>query len=380
MRDIDTIMLPEIIVTPDDDYDLFKGSLSDTPIRDYHKFFDLPYIQPPTGVPANLGLVVPSIFSKNLRDFIGNYILANFAEFGLGKDPEKTFTALLKSIAEYVCSQAFIYPKDKETINILCKNDLSFSFKYVANSTITMTLPATFIREEVLTFLNQEYIKLKAQLLEFEAVKSVPEPPADLSNKVDFGASLYLAYNALNLYYKSTEKSSNPATSLDMMRHYWSNTGEALDLSDLGLNDIVASLVRQNGELGKPDNQSVHSDFQQQIANGERLHFKQDYDFGVYNPYNALWAIGGATISGAFEFDHFSTGEEPGTYYAIGTIKYNFYDRFSDAYDLFNVIEMDVDIFGTPYDITGKWSEKVQIIMNQEQYLKLKKLITNTPN
>ncbi|WP_115591037.1 hypothetical protein [Actinobacillus lignieresii] len=161
-------------------------------------------------------------------------------------------------------------------------------------------------------------------------------------------------------------------TSLGLMMHYWCGRGEPMTLSEIGVKERVISLVQEPNQLGKKGGHSVYKDFITQILKQNVTSFKNSYtfrsvwdgvvDIEVIN--DPLWAIGSATLSGKF-FGR--TINENGKYYLKGRIDYEFYDEFSDPYDILNFTQEKWDPNGNPFDIIDKWSIEIKESITKEE-------------
>ncbi|HDZ3530724.1 TPA: hypothetical protein RSV51_002130, partial [Mannheimia haemolytica] len=147
---------------------------------------------------------------------------------------------------------------------------------------------------------------------------------------------------------------NTPVTSFDMLYYYRAKTGKSVTLKQLGLFNTVRELVKKPNALGKKDNRSVHGDFIQQIITKNARSFKNTYSFkeGIWNINNALWAIGSAIVEGNFTGSAVQKGDR---FYLEGSIDYSFYDKFTDPYDIFNIIPGEWNPDGTSYDIKDNW-------------------------
>ncbi|MDC2824607.1 hypothetical protein PHA51_00950 [Rodentibacter pneumotropicus] len=156
--------------------------------------------------------------------------------------------------------------------------------------------------------------------------------------------------------------------SIGLLGHFLGQSGEALTLSQLGLQDDVQKMVKTKGELGKDIQHSLHGDFLNQILQGSKS-FHNGYKLGGF-PLSMRWAIGGVTISGEFFGD---VVEQRGRYYLIGTVHYSLLDHFSDVWDTLNLTPDDHNNFGgEPFNITGNWVEPVNESISKAQYERLK--------
>ncbi|MEX0447788.1 hypothetical protein [Xenorhabdus sp. SGI246] len=165
--------------------------------------------------------------------------------------------------------------------------------------------------------------------------------------------------------------SSNEMSSFDLLTHYFGNSGRALTLHDIGVHERVRELIKKpdafKGLFESKDGTSVQSRFISQIQNGNRISFENTYDFRTpSSSFNdPLWAIGGATVSGRLHVvSAVSYGQ---TYQLSAIITYKLYDRFSDPVDLLNVFPGEWDP-GTPFDITGQWTENVNFSVSKYVY------------
>lgn len=170
----------------------------------------------------------------------------------------------------------------------------------------------------------------------------------------------------------TSQNRNTPVTSFDMLYYYRAKTGKAVTLKQLGLFNTVRELVKKPNALGKKDNRSVHGDFIQQIITKNSRSFKNTYSFkeGVWNINNALWAIGGAIVEGNFTGSAVQKGDR---FYLEGSIDYSFYDKFTDPYDIFNIIPGEWNPDGTSYDIKDNWRENISIPIDERAYKNLNK-------
>ncbi|MCG3471636.1 hypothetical protein L7750_14895 [Xenorhabdus bovienii] len=160
----------------------------------------------------------------------------------------------------------------------------------------------------------------------------------------------------------------NEMSGIDMYFHYTDESGKALTLSEIGVHNKVRNLMHKSGAFNKPEG-SIQSRFISQIQQGERIDFENNYDFAVESKtpfFDPLWAIGGATVRGKLAD---VKAENVGDKYRVsGVIVYELYDNFTDPYDIKNVTGKEWNPNGTPYDITGKWSESVNFDVNKDIY------------
>ncbi|OOF40862.1 hypothetical protein BKK47_02850 [Rodentibacter mrazii] len=173
---------------------------------------------------------------------------------------------------------------------------------------------------------------------------------------------------------------NSKATSLHLVLYYLLADGKPVTLEQMGVNQAVQTLVTTNGKLGKLNQESLHSAFIRQILNGERLNFKNGYrlmeEREVWQINNPLWAIGGVVISGSFDGEVI---QQRGNYFLVGQVNYALSDEFSKPLDLTNTgYSLLQTEFGTPFSITGSWTEPVNIMISKQQYEKVKTLL-NSP-
>ncbi|PHM46922.1 hypothetical protein [Xenorhabdus miraniensis] len=154
----------------------------------------------------------------------------------------------------------------------------------------------------------------------------------------------------------------------DMFSHYRGDSGRSLTLSEIGVHDRVRELMHKSNAFGKADG-SIHSRFISQIQNGKGVDFNNAYDFTkeakevIFDP---LWAIGGAKVSGVLTNVN---AENIGDKYNVsGVINYKLYDNFTDPYDMKDLIGVEWNPNGTPYDIHGEWTESVNFDVKKDIY------------
>lgn len=159
-------------------------------------------------------------------------------------------------------------------------------------------------------------------------------------------------------------------SSLDLFGHFLENSGQALNLTEIGIQDQVSQMVKTPNMLGKQNGHSLQGDFIEQILQGKKS-FKNTYPMQPWWQYtnNPIWAIGGAVISGNFNGGVINQDEN---YFLKGEIHYEFYDYFTDPYDTPNIISEDINAFGKPFNIKGSWVEYIHHPITFEQYERLK--------
>ena len=140
-------------------------------------------------------------------------------------------------------------------------------------------------------------------------------------------------------------------SNLDMYAIYKNGNGSEKTLDELGLLDKVKDAVKNNENLTANKDASIEQRFINQIKEGN-TEFERSYDFT-----SVKFVLGGVTISG--EFDGTVTDNPDGTKHVEGSISYSFYDKFTDPYDVWNKIPGEWNPDGTPYEITGTWSEQI---------------------
>ena len=136
---------------------------------------------------------------------------------------------------------------------------------------------------------------------------------------------------------------------------YRNGKGEDKTLSQLGLLRKIKDAVQNNQEItkGKEGGGSIQERFINQMKAGEGMSFLNSYDFT-----KVKFALGKATVGGTF--DGTIHRNDNGTTHFDGTITYQFYDKFTDPYDLFNAIPLDLNPDGKPYTITGQWTVRIK--------------------
>ena len=147
----------------------------------------------------------------------------------------------------------------------------------------------------------------------------------------------------------STEKTSGYLYLL-----YRNGKGEDKTLSQLGLLRKIKDAVKNNQEITKEKGDgSIQDRFINQMKAGDGTSFLNSYDFT-----KVKFALGKATVGGTF--DGTIHRNDNGTTHFDGTITYQFYDKFTDPYDLFNAIPPDWNPDGKPYTITGQWTVRIK--------------------
>ena len=135
---------------------------------------------------------------------------------------------------------------------------------------------------------------------------------------------------------------------------YRNGKGEDKTLSQLGLLRKIKDAVKNNQEITKEKGDgSIQDRFINQMKAGDGTSFLNSYDFT-----KVKFALGKATVGGTF--DGIIHRNDNGTTHFDGTITYQFYDKFTDPYDLFNAIPPDWNPDGKPYTITGQWTVRIK--------------------
>ncbi|OKO99389.1 hypothetical protein [Xenorhabdus eapokensis] len=186
---------------------------------------------------------------------------------------------------------------------------------------------------------------------------------------VNFDVDKHTYENKVKPMLETTNSMSGSGMSgWDMFSHYRDDSGRALTLSEIGVQDRVRELIHKPNAFEKPEG-SIHSRFISQIQNGKGVDFNNAYDFTkeakemIFDP---LWAIGGAKVSGILTNIH---AEDIGDRYNVsGVINYELYDNFTDPYDMKDLIGIEFNPNGTPYDIKGAWSESVNFDVKKDVY------------
>ncbi|MDC9582151.1 hypothetical protein PSI15_11335 [Xenorhabdus sp. PR6a] len=102
------------------------------------------------------------------------------------------------------------------------------------------------------------------------------------------------------LFVENAKKYNNSMSSFGLLRHFFGKSSREIPLSEIGVHDQIRELMWKPGAFGRSE-ESIQSRFISQIQNGERIDFKNVYDFkkeAKYPVYDPLWGIGGAIVSG----------------------------------------------------------------------------------
>ncbi|MDE9553580.1 hypothetical protein [Xenorhabdus bovienii] len=175
-------------------------------------------------------------------------------------------------------------------------------------------------------------------------------------------------FGVLNSIFSEVLEKDTSMSSIGLWNHYKTDTGQEITLSQIGVHDKVLNLIQTPGAFKRPGNTSIQSRFISQIQNGERISFKNAYDFGTESRsiLDPLWAIGGAVVSGKLTDIEVTPR---GDYYNLsGVVNYSLYDKYGDPIDIFNWFEKDWDPFGTPFEIKGEWKQTVTIDVDKNVY------------
>ena len=155
----------------------------------------------------------------------------------------------------------------------------------------------------------------------------------------------------------STNKPKNYVGNEEMFNHYLHGQGQSLTLENLGSLELVKKAVIEEKSFGKDG--SIQSRFIRQLIRKFKI---GDKDYTFENSYNigkeiGIWAYGSGVIAG--EFNGVITENSVGDIRISGKINYFFKDKFKDPYDTFDWIPGSWDPNGTPYKITGNWSNYI---------------------
>ncbi|CDH04039.1 hypothetical protein [Xenorhabdus bovienii] len=244
-----------------------------------------------------------------------------------------------------------------------------------------------FGRFSFVIYMVIDNVKELNELLNKKHTESVNINELSLDNLADYKlreslSNLFLYYqglkNKLNKaldrelerieYLEKLFTKDNGMNGWDMLSHFRGDSGRTLNLHDIGVHNQVRELMHKQGGFEKPEG-SIQSRFISQIQRGERIDFKNQYDFAkearitIIDP---LWAIGGATVSGVLtDVKAENTGDK---YNVSGVISYKLDDKFSSPWDIYNWSPVELNFGGTPYDITGEWSEIVNFDVDKDVY------------
>ncbi|TSB21709.1 DUF4150 domain-containing protein [Psychrobacter sp. YGAH215] len=155
----------------------------------------------------------------------------------------------------------------------------------------------------------------------------------------------------------SSDKPRKPVSSEEMYGHYLYGRGQPLTLENLGSAQLLKDSVLKEGAYKRES--SVQDRFIKQLAGK----FKTgDTDYTFSNAYNVgeeidVWAYGSSVISGKFNgtIEKNSAGDTR----ISGKIDYKYTDDFKDPYDTFDNFSGNWDPNGTPYKVTGSWTNYV---------------------
>ncbi|MCT8342019.1 MULTISPECIES: hypothetical protein [Photorhabdus] len=210
--------------------------------------------------------------------------------------------------------------------------------------------------EKVLNRLMENYAKGNMTRVKMEYLNLLSLRKSNFS-KTSIGATQAFNDNA---------KKDNSMSSFGLLSHFFGKSGREISLSEIGVHDQIRGLMQKPGAFGRSEG-SIQSRFISQIQNGERIDFKNGYDFGTEKKvpvYDPLWGIGGATVSG--KLTDVSAEKMGDGYNVYGVIHYKLYDKFTDPYDTFNWGKEDNNWFGEPFDITGEWKENVNFHVERQ--------------
>jgi len=138
----------------------------------------------------------------------------------------------------------------------------------------------------------------------------------------------------------------------DSLEHYWNGGGITVDLNDIGHLSTI-----KNSPVTVEAMERFHSQINAKVAEVSmnrpglyevHVDFKRSYSF-----IRDSFFIGNAILQG--EFNGIVISRAGGGYFTSGNLNVYFYDRYTDPYDVANLIEKDYNPNGIPYDIVGKW-------------------------
>ena len=157
----------------------------------------------------------------------------------------------------------------------------------------------------------------------------------------------------------SSDKNLNRlANSTEMYQHYRYGKGEALTLENLGSAQLLKDSVLKEGAYQRESSiqdRFIQNDLFRKFKEGDKNYtFSNSYDVGKEID---IWAYGSSVISGKFS----GTIEKnsAGNTRISGKIDYRYTDEFEDPYDTFDNFPGSWDPNGTPYKITGSWTNYV---------------------
>ncbi len=146
-----------------------------------------------------------------------------------------------------------------------------------------------------------------------------------------------------------------PWTSADLFNHFTDNSGRAVTLSEIGLEDTIRNASITRSVMGRFAEQIKQKAIKEANALGVGTHAFEDSFNNSYDFTPVVWAIGGATLRGSF-VGTFSLNSD-GSFSFGGSATIHFYDYFNDPYDIGEMTGIDVNLPGTPYNISGDWTE-----------------------
>lgn len=138
---------------------------------------------------------------------------------------------------------------------------------------------------------------------------------------------------------------------LDFVKHYFFGNGRPVTLLEIGhLQEIAERYAYHDGKEG------VFRRLSGQIASKARKDgsgslsypFRDSYDFG-----SVQFSHGSSKVRGIFNGDVKTQGA---MLLISGESQFYFTDTFKDPLDTFNLFEDDLEVGGTPYEITGEWT------------------------
>jgi RHS repeat-associated protein len=143
----------------------------------------------------------------------------------------------------------------------------------------------------------------------------------------------------------------------DALNHY-KNNGPNVTLSHTGHLSTIQNSSAYQGLANRFSSQIYASAKALAVSNANSpgayklsVKFSNSYDFTLDK-----FFIGSATISG--EFDGTLNINSGGGFSYSGKTEFEFYDKFTDPYDIFDTFQGEWNPDGTPYEITDQWTAK----------------------
>jgi hypothetical protein len=150
----------------------------------------------------------------------------------------------------------------------------------------------------------------------------------------------------------------------DFLAHYYAGKGTPVTLSEIG---HLQEAINYAQTYDQPAGGSIFERFENQICEEAKRHGEGNFPWSFKNRYDYIsivYSIGEATFGGSANVDVV----EKGSFLIVtADIKYFFYDRFKDPYDVFNIIPGEIEIGGVPYDISGNWEARVEAYIKKDK-------------